>query len=42
MTASVTSDVAISQAESPRPRLDHQAGIKTILVFLAVIVLRCL
>lgn len=39
MTASVTSDVAISQAESPRPRLDHKAGIKTILLFLAIVAL---
>jgi inorganic phosphate transporter, PiT family len=39
MTASATSDIAISQAESPRPRLDHQAGIKTILLFLAIVAL---
>jgi inorganic phosphate transporter, PiT family len=39
MRASATSDIAISQAESPRPRLDHQAGIKTILVFLAIVAL---
>src|ERR1700745_3827545 len=37
MTATATSDIAISEVESPRPRLDHQAGIKTILVFLAIV-----
>jgi inorganic phosphate transporter, PiT family len=39
MTAGAATDTALSQAESPRPSLDNQAGFKTILAFLAVVAL---
>jgi Phosphate transporter family len=34
MTAISTTDFASPQAESPRPKLDHPMGIRTILIFL--------
>ena len=39
MTATTTSDIAVTHTESPRPRLDHEMGIKTVLGFLAVLAL---
>jgi PiT family inorganic phosphate transporter len=39
MTATTTSDVAVAHADIPRPKLDHEMGIKTILGFLAVLAL---
>ena len=35
MTALSSRDIASTQAGSPRPKLDHPMGIKTILIFLA-------
>jgi inorganic phosphate transporter, PiT family len=37
MTAISSTDTASPQAESPRPKLDQPMGIKTILIFLAII-----
>jgi PiT family inorganic phosphate transporter len=39
MTATSSTDIASTQAESPRPKLDHPMGIKTILIFLAIMAL---
>src|SRR6266851_1289583 len=39
MTAISSPDIASTQAESPRPKLDHPMGIKTILIFLAIMAL---
>ena len=39
MTAISSPDIASPQAESPRPKLDHPMGIKTILIFLAIMAL---
>jgi inorganic phosphate transporter, PiT family len=39
MTAATSRDVAEIQAESPRPRLDHEMGIRTVLIFFAVVAL---
>ncbi len=39
MTAATSRDVAEIQAESPRPRLDHAMGIRTVLTFFAVLAL---
>jgi hypothetical protein len=38
-TAISSIGIASPQAESPRPKLDHPMGIKTILIFLAIIAL---
>jgi len=37
MTAISRTDVASTQVDSPRPKLDHSIGIKTILLFLAIV-----
>jgi inorganic phosphate transporter, PiT family len=39
MTAATPSDIAVAQVESPRPILDHEMGIRTVLVFFAVLAL---
>jgi inorganic phosphate transporter, PiT family len=39
MTAISSPDIASTQAESPRPKLDHPMGIKTIMIFLAIMAL---
>lgn len=39
MSAITSTDIASAQAEGPRPRLDHAMGIRTILVFIAVLAL---
>jgi inorganic phosphate transporter, PiT family len=39
MTATTSRDVAEIKAESPRPALDHAMGIRTVLVFFAVLAL---
>jgi PiT family inorganic phosphate transporter len=39
MTAISSTDIASPQAESSRPKLDHPMGIKTILIFLAIMAL---
>src|ERR1700730_3268568 len=39
MTAISTTDIASAQAESPRPKLDQPMGIRTILIFLAIMAL---
>jgi inorganic phosphate transporter, PiT family len=39
MAAVSTTDIASTQAESPKPHLDHPMGIRTILIFLAVMAL---
>jgi inorganic phosphate transporter, PiT family len=39
MTAISSTDVTSPQSESPRPKLDHPMGIKTILIFLAIMAL---
>jgi PiT family inorganic phosphate transporter len=39
MAATTTSDIAVTHTESARPRLDHEMGIKTVLMFLAVLAL---
>ena len=39
MTAISSTDIAPPQAESPRPRLDQPMGIRTILIFLAIMAL---
>ncbi len=38
-TSAASGDVAAIQAESPRPALDHAMGIRTVLVFFAVLAL---
>jgi PiT family inorganic phosphate transporter len=39
MTVTTTSDISVTHAETRRPKLDHEMGIKTILIFLAVLAL---
>src|SRR5450631_1197973 len=39
MSAISSRDIASTQADSPRPRLDQPMGIKTILIFLAIMAL---
>jgi hypothetical protein len=39
MTAISSTDIAFPQTESPRPKLDHKMGIRTILIFLAIMAL---
>ena len=39
MTAISSRDIASTQAESPRPKLDQPMGIRTILIFLAIMAL---
>jgi PiT family inorganic phosphate transporter len=39
MTAISSTDIASQQAESPRPKLDQPMGIRTILIFLAIMAL---
>lgn len=39
MTAISSRDIASAQAESPRPKLDQPMGIRTILIFLAIMAL---
>ena len=39
MTAISSRDIAATQAESPKPHLDHPMGVRTLLIFLAVMAL---
>jgi PiT family inorganic phosphate transporter len=39
MTAISSKHIASTHAESPKPHLDHPMGIRTILVFLAIMAL---
>jgi inorganic phosphate transporter, PiT family len=39
MTAISSRDIASTQAESPRPKLDHPMGLRTLLIFLAIMAL---
>ena len=39
MTAISETDIASTQAESPKPHLDHQMGVRTLLIFLAIMAL---
>jgi len=39
MTAISSTDITSQQAESPRPKLDHPMGIRTVLIFLAIMAL---
>src|ERR1700686_1591173 len=39
MTTISSTDIASTQVESPRPKLDHPMGIRTILIFLAIMAL---
>jgi inorganic phosphate transporter, PiT family len=39
MTTISSTDIAATQAESPKPHLDHPMGVRTLLIFLAVMAL---
>ena len=39
MTAISSRDITSKQTESPKPHLDHQMGLRTLLIFLAIMAL---